>query len=189
MAILIAEIILLIVLAINIPLALKKQKAFLSTCKGESRVFQDANLKKFTILFFIVLILSAYLTIQSKKYFFLLAAALMLFLLIGSVKNAMIITKEKLYFRECALPLTELTSAELTYTGKGKFMILFIMKNNHKFGYAHGKIDTPMAIAKTIQEYGIPVVDKIHKTADTNLNSTDETFSNDIDISSDNLEK
>ena len=166
MLILIGLIVLLIIIALNIPLALKTQKKFLSTCEGEYKTFQDANLKKFTILFFVILIIAIGFAIMSKKYIFLLAAALMLFLVVGAVKNAMIITKDKLYFRQCAVPLTEIKSAELTYTGQQKIMILFIMQNDHKFGYAHGKIDTPKAIAEAIKEVGIPVENKLNKNTD-----------------------
>lgn len=169
MAIIIAEIILLIILALNIPFALKTQKKFISSCEGECKKFDDANLNKFTILFFVILILSGFLVYQSKKPYFLLAAALMLFLLVGSFKNGMIIAKDKLYFRQCAVPLTQIKAAELTYTGKGKVMILFIMTNDHKFGYAHNKPAVPEAIAKAIEEVGIPVTDKRHKNTSSNV--------------------
>lgn len=167
MLILIGLIVLLIIIALNIPLALRAQKKFLSTCEGEYKTFQDANLKKFIILFFVILIIAIGFAIQQKKYLFLLAAALMLFLVVGAVKNAMIVTKDKLYFRECAVPLTEIKFAELTYTNKGKYMILFHMQNDHKFGYAHGKLDSPKAIADAIQKVGIPVEDNLHKKSNT----------------------
>ncbi|WP_297633758.1 hypothetical protein [uncultured Clostridium sp.] len=170
MAILIAEIILILILILNIPLALNTQKKFINSCNGECKKFNDANLKKFSILFIVVLVLAILLVFLSNKDFFLLAPALMSFLLVGSVKNAMLIGKTKLYFRECVVPLTEIKAAELTYTGKGKIMILFIMNNDHKFGYAHNKPDVPQAIANTIEELGIPVTDKIHKKVNSDVN-------------------
>ncbi|MGL5647337.1 MAG: hypothetical protein ACRDDY_05750 [Clostridium sp.] len=190
MAVLIAEIVLLLILALNIPIALRNQKRFLSTCNGEYKIFQDANLKKFTILFFVVLILAALLTFIYKQYYFLLAAALMLFLLMGTFKNSIIVSKDKLYFRECAIPLVELDHAELIYTNKNKIMIVFVTKSNHKFGYAHRKPDVPVAISKEISKHGIPLIDKIHKEKNNTTKpiDADAPVSENLEDASDNLE-